>query len=34
MQAFKQAQQTDTEVMERAMMLRSGMPIDVTRHHA
>ena len=33
MQAFKQAQLTDTEVMERAMMLRSGMPIDVTRHH-
>ena len=33
MQAFKQAQLTDTEVMERAMTLRSGMPIDVTRHH-
>ncbi|HAT1683110.1 TPA: L,D-transpeptidase family protein [Klebsiella oxytoca] len=32
MQAFKQAQLTDTEVMERAMMLRSGMPVDVTRH--
>ena len=33
MQTFKQAQLTDTEVMERAMTLRSGMPIDVTRHH-
>ena len=32
MQAFKQAHLTDTEVMERAMMLRSGMPVDVTRH--
>ncbi|EPP1403253.1 L,D-transpeptidase LdtC [Klebsiella oxytoca] len=32
MQAFKQVQLTDTEVMERAMMLRSGMPVDVTRH--
>lgn len=32
MQAFRQAPLTDTAVMERAMMLRSGMPIDVTRH--
>lgn len=32
MQAFKQAPLTDTDVMVRAMTLRSGMPIDVTRH--
>ncbi|MGE0970957.1 L,D-transpeptidase LdtC [Klebsiella sp. WOUb02] len=32
MQTFKQAQLTDQPVMERAMELRSGMPIDVTRH--
>lgn len=32
MQAFKQAQLTDTDVMVRAMTLRSGMPVDVTRH--
>ena len=33
MTAFKQAAQTDQTVMARAMTLRSGMPIDVTRHH-
>ena len=33
MTAFKQAAQTDQTVMDRAMTLRSGMPIDVTRHH-
>ena len=32
MLAFKQAQLTDRPVMERAIELRSGMPIDVTRH--
>lgn len=31
MQAFKQAPLTDEEVMVRAMALRSGMPVDVTR---
>lgn len=33
MLAFKEAQLTDRPVMERAIELRSGMPIDVTRHH-
>ncbi|MGS4820431.1 L,D-transpeptidase LdtC [Raoultella terrigena] len=32
MLAFKEAQLTDRPVMERAIELRSGMPIDVTRH--
>lgn len=34
MLAFKQAQLTDRPVMERAIELRSGMPIDVTRHQS
>lgn len=33
MQSFKNAAQTDAAVMEHAMELRSGMPVDVTRHH-
>ena len=33
MLAFKEAPLTDRPVMERAIELRSGMPIDVTRHH-
>ncbi|MDM2721245.1 L,D-transpeptidase family protein [Citrobacter sp. Cy230] len=33
MQTFKDAAQTDAVVMEHAMELRSGMPVDVTRHH-
>ena len=33
MQNFKNAVQTDQTVMEHAMELRSGMPVDVTRHH-
>ena len=33
MQTFKDAAQTDSAVMEHAMEIRSGMPIDVTRHH-
>ncbi|HBS0234403.1 TPA: L,D-transpeptidase family protein [Klebsiella aerogenes] len=32
MKNFKQAPQTNQQVMEYAMELRSGMPIDVTRH--
>ncbi|MBC6503662.1 L,D-transpeptidase family protein [Citrobacter freundii] len=32
MQAFKNAAQTDSTVMEHAMEIRSGMPVDVTRH--
>lgn len=32
MLAFKEAPLTDRPVMERAIELRSGMPIDVTRH--
>lgn len=33
MQTFKNAAQTDTVVMDHAMEIRSGMPVDVTRHH-
>lgn len=33
MQAFKDAAQTDAEVMQHAMDVRSGMPVDVRRHH-
>lgn len=33
MKTFKNAAQTDASVMEHAMELRSGMPVDVTRHH-
>ncbi|BDN97789.1 peptidoglycan-binding protein LysM [Citrobacter braakii] len=33
MQTFKNAAQTDSAVMEHAMEIRSGMPVDVTRHH-
>jgi L,D-transpeptidase YcfS len=33
MQTFKNAAQTDAVVMEHAMEIRSGMPVDVTRHH-
>ncbi|MFK3706568.1 L,D-transpeptidase family protein [Klebsiella sp. NPDC088457] len=33
MEAFKQASGTNQEVMNRAIELRSGMPVDVTRHH-
>ncbi|EHL81891.1 L,D-transpeptidase LdtC [Citrobacter portucalensis] len=33
MQTFKNAAQTDTTVMDHAMEIRSGMPVDVTRHH-
>ena len=33
MLAFKEAPLTDRPVMDRAIELRSGMPIDVTRHH-
>ncbi|MBJ9240788.1 MULTISPECIES: L,D-transpeptidase family protein [Citrobacter] len=33
MQTFKNAAQTDSVVMEHAMEIRSGMPVDVTRHH-
>ncbi|MGY9338510.1 L,D-transpeptidase LdtC [Citrobacter braakii] len=33
MQTFKNATQTDSAVMEHAMEIRSGMPVDVTRHH-
>ncbi|WP_032939852.1 L,D-transpeptidase LdtC [Citrobacter youngae] len=33
MQTFKNAAQTDAAVMEHAMEIRSGMPVDVTRHH-
>lgn len=32
MQAFKDAPQTDGTVMEKVMKVRSGMPVDVTRH--
>ena len=32
MQTFKNAAQTDSTVMEHAMEIRSGMPVDVTRH--
>ena len=33
MQTFKNAAQTDTAVIDHAMEIRSGMPVDVTRHH-
>lgn len=33
MQTFKNAAQIDTAVMDHAMEIRSGMPVDVTRHH-
>ena len=33
MQTFKNAAQTDSAVMDHAMEIRSGMPVDVTRHH-
>lgn len=33
MQTFKNAAQADPAVMEHAMEIRSGMPVDVTRHH-
>ena len=33
MQTFKNSAQTDTAVMDHAMEIRSGMPVDVTRHH-
>ncbi|CAD7562630.1 L,D-transpeptidase YcfS [Citrobacter europaeus] len=33
MQTFKNAVQTDPAVMEHAMEIRSGMPVDVTRHY-
>lgn len=32
MQTFKDAPQTDGPVMEKVMAVRSGMPVDVTRH--
>lgn len=32
MQAFKNAPQTDSQVMEHVMEVRSGMPVNVTRH--
>lgn len=32
MQAFKDSPQSATEVIERAIEIRSGMPVDVTRH--
>ncbi|MFU0922569.1 L,D-transpeptidase LdtC [Kluyvera sichuanensis] len=33
MQAFSQNANTDTAVMNKVMDVRSGMPVDVTRHH-
>ncbi|MEO3988526.1 L,D-transpeptidase LdtC [Pseudocitrobacter cyperus] len=33
MKAFKEQAQTNAEVMRHAMELRSGMPVEVTRHH-
>ncbi|WP_434585459.1 L,D-transpeptidase LdtC [Klebsiella sp. R390] len=33
MESFKQSPATNQEVMNHAMELRSGMPINVTRHH-
>ena len=33
MQSFKQSPATNQDVMNRAIALRSGMPINVTRHH-
>lgn len=32
MQAFKDAPQTDAQLMEQVMEVRSGMPVDVTHH--
>ncbi|MRS13535.1 L,D-transpeptidase family protein [Enterobacteriaceae bacterium RIT691] len=32
MQAFKDAPQTNAQLMEQVMEVRSGMPVDVTRH--
>ena len=32
MQAFKDAAQTDADVMQHVMDVRSGMPVDVRRH--
>lgn len=34
MEAFKNDAQSDAEVMTHAMEVRSGMPVDVTRHNA
>lgn len=34
MEAFKNSPQTDVHVMEHVMEVRSGMPVDVTRHDA
>lgn len=34
LEAFKNAPQTNTQVMEHVMEVRSGMPVDVTRHSA
>ena len=33
MQAFKDAAQTDADVMQHVMDVRSGMPVDVRRHN-
>lgn len=33
MESFKQSPETNQDVMNHAMELRSGMPINVTRHH-
>lgn len=32
LQAFKDAAQTDAALMQHVMDVRSGMPVDVTRH--
>ncbi|MFP2420129.1 L,D-transpeptidase family protein [Pseudescherichia vulneris] len=34
MEAFKKSPQTDAQVMEHVMEVRSGMPVDVTHHDA
>jgi L,D-transpeptidase YcfS len=34
MEAFKNSPQTDAQIMEHVMEVRSGMPVDVTRHQA
>lgn len=34
LQAFKDAAQTDATLMQHVMDVRSGMPVEVTRHHA
>lgn len=34
MEAFKNSPQTDAQLMEHVMEVRSGMPVDVTRHQA